>query len=139
MNKVPKRILLGLAVLLLLLALAALVAWELLSSAVEARFLAKTAQRMSYELRPGPSDRIRYPGKGPYDLRLGYSNLPDHLVRLQQQGWEISDQARISVQMDRVADLGLFLPYHEKDQAGLTLLDSSGQGALSGTSPVTGL
>ena len=135
MHKIPKRILLGLAALLLLLLVVALLAWELLSSAVEARFLARTAERMTYEVRPGPSERIRFPGLGPYDQRLGYSSLPNQLVRLQQQGWEISDQARVSVQMARVADLGLFLPYPEKDQSGLTLLDSTGKALYQSRHP----
>ena len=127
MRKIPRRILVGLGVLLLVLALVGLIAWELVSSALEARFLANTAQKMTWELRPGPSDRIRYPGNGPYDLRLGYSKLPDYLERLDQAGWQIDQQARIKVPMARVHDLGLFLPYHEKDQAGLTLLDSEGK------------
>jgi membrane peptidoglycan carboxypeptidase len=125
MRKLPRRILIGLGIVLLAVALIALLAYELLSSAVEARFLARTAQKMTWELQPGPSDRIRYPGQGPYDVRLGYGKLPTYLERLQQNGWQIDEQARLSVQMARVADLGLFLPYHEKDQAGLTLLDST--------------
>ncbi len=127
MRKIPRRILIGLGVLLLVIALVGLVAWELLSSALEARFLANTAQKMTWEVRPGPSDRIRYPGNGPYDLRLGYSKLPDYLQRLDEAGWQIDQQAHIKVPMARVHDLGLFLPYHEKDQAGLTLLDSAGE------------
>ncbi|MEW6415515.1 MAG: transglycosylase domain-containing protein [Pseudomonadota bacterium] len=127
MRKFPRRILIGLGVLLLVIGLVGLVAYELVSSALEARYLAKTAQKMTWQLRPGPSDRIRFPGDGPYDVRLGYSKLPDYLARLQKAGWKIDAQARISLQMARVADLGLFLPYHEKDQAGLALLDSDGQ------------
>lgn len=126
MHKIPRRILIGLGTLLLALVLLALVAWELLSSALEAKFLASTAQKMTWEIRPGPSDRIRYPGKGPYDVRLGYSKLPDYLERLDKAGWQIGQQATLKVPMARVHDLGLFLPYHEKDQAGLTLLDSEG-------------
>ncbi len=127
MNKVPRRILIGLGILLLLVGLAGLIAWELLSSAVEAKYLAKTAQKMTWQIRPGPSDRIRYPGPGPYDVRLGYTELPDFLARLDQAGWQIDAQARISIQLARADDLGLFLPYHEKDQAGLGLLDSDGK------------
>ena len=37
---------------------------------------------LSYELKPGPSDAIRYPGAGPFDLRLGYSSLGEFLPRL---------------------------------------------------------
>src|SRR5512139_1609998 len=127
MHKIPRRILISLGILLLLLALVGLVAWELLSSALEAKFLAGTAQKLTWQIKPGPSDRIRYPGNGPYDVRLGYSKLPDYLQRLDKAGWQIDEQARIRVQMARANDLGLFLPYHEKDQAGLTLLDSDGK------------
>ncbi len=104
--------------------LGGLMARELLSSALEAKYLARAAQQMTWQVLPGPSDEFRYPGRGPYDLRLGYSKLPGYLERLQNSGWRIVGQARISGQMARAADLGLFLPYHEKDQAGLTLFDS---------------
>jgi len=127
MHKVPRRILIGLGILLLFISLIGLVAYELVSSALEAKYLAKTAQKMTWQIRPGPSGRIRYPGQGPYDVRLGYSKLPDYLARLDKAGWQIDQQAKISLQMARARDLGLFLPYHEKDQAGLSLLDSDGK------------
>jgi membrane peptidoglycan carboxypeptidase len=126
MHKIPRRILIGLGILLLIIVLVALIAWEFLSSALEAQYLANAAQKMTWQLRPGPSERIRYAGQGPYDVRLGYSKLPHYLERLDQAGWQIDQQANISVRMARAADLGLFLPYHEKDQAGLSLLDSDG-------------
>jgi hypothetical protein len=126
-HKIPRRILIGFGILLLTLALVGLIAWELVSSALEAQFLARTAQKMTWQIRPGPSDRIRYPGRGPYDVRLGYTKLPDYLARLEQAGWQVARQARISAPMARADDLGLFLPYHEKDQAGFTLLDSDGK------------
>jgi len=135
MRKIPRRILIGLGILLLLIGLIGLIAWELLSSALEAKYLAKTAQKMTWQIRPGPSSRIRYPGQGPYDVRLGYSKLPDYLARLDRAGWQIDQQARISIQMERADDLGLFLPYHEKDQAGLTLLDSDGKQLYQGLHP----
>ncbi|MDP1532332.1 MAG: transglycosylase domain-containing protein, partial [Rubrivivax sp.] len=135
MHKVPRRILIGLGLLILALGLAALVAWELLSSALEAKYLARTAQKMTWQMRTGPSERIRYPGQGPYDIRLGYSKLPDYLQRLDKAGWQIDQQAHITIQMARVADLGLFLPYHEKDQAGLMLRDSNGEVLYQGLHP----
>ncbi len=135
LSRISRRILIGLGILLLVAGLAGLVTWELLSSAMEAKYLAKTAQKMTWQLRPGPSDRIRYPGQGPYDLRHGYSRLPDFLQRLDKSGWQIDQQARISIQMARVDDLGLFLPYHEKDQAGLSLLDSDGKLLYQGLHP----
>ncbi len=127
MHKIPRRILIGFGILLLLVVLAGLIAYELLSSALEAKYIAREAQKMTWQIRPGPSDRIRYPGQGPYDVRLGYSKLPHYLAQLDKAGWKIDQQARISVPMARASDLGLFLPYHEKDQAGLSLLDSDGK------------
>lgn len=127
MHKIPRRILIGLGVLLLLVVLVGLIAYELLSSALEAKYIARAAQKMTWQMHPGPSDRIRYPGPGPYDVRLGYNKLPHYLTRLDKAGWQIDQQARISIQMERAGELGLFLPYHEKDQGGLSLLDSHGK------------
>src|SRR4030066_2265501 len=135
MHKVPRRILIGLGVLLLIIGLVGLIAWELLSSALEAKYLAQAAQKMTWQIRPGPSERIRYPGPGPYDVRLGYSKLPDYLARLDKAGWQIDQQAKISIQMARAGGLGLFLPYHEKDQAGISLLDSDGKPLYQGPDP----
>ncbi|MBT9538884.1 transglycosylase domain-containing protein [Thiobacillus sp.] len=135
MRKTPRRILIALGVLLLLIAATALIAWELLSSALEAKYLVKTAQKMTWQMQPGPSKRIRYPGDGPYDVRLGYHTLPAYLERLDQAGWKIDEQAKISIQMERADDLGLFMPYQEKDQAGLSLLDSDGKLLYQGKHP----
>ncbi|MFP5419459.1 MAG: transglycosylase domain-containing protein [Gammaproteobacteria bacterium] len=135
MRTIPRRILITLGILLLLVALLGLVAWELVSSALEAKYLAKTAQKMTWQMRPGPSSRIQFPGQGPYDIRLGYTKLPSYLDRLDKAGWQIDQQARISIQMKRASDLGLFLPYHEKDQAGITLLDSAGAPLYQGRHP----
>lgn len=138
MRKMPRRILIGLGILLLMISLLGLVAWELLSSALEAKYLTKAARDMTWQIRPGPSERIHYPDHGPYDIRLGYSKLPDYLARLEQNGWQIDHQAEISPQMARVARLGLFLPYHEKDRAGLSLFDSTGKPLYLKRHPVRG-
>ncbi len=135
MSKLSRRLFVVFLLALLILGTIGLVAWELLSSALEARYLAKTAQKMTWQVKPGPSARIHYPGEGPYDLRLGYARLPDYLQRLQRAGWQIDAQAKISIQMARVADLGLFLPYHEKDQAGITLYASDGQPLYASRQP----
>ncbi len=135
MHKVPRRLLIGFGMLLLIVGITGLIAWELLSSAVEAKYLAKTAQKMTWQMQDGPSKRIRYPGEGPYDIRLGYSKLPDYLQRLDKAGWNIDQQAKITIQMARVSDLGLFMPYHEKDHAGLSLLDNDNKLLYQGMHP----
>ena len=127
MHRFSRRILIGLAVLLLLLCIIGLIAWELLSSTFEARYLANTMQKMTWRVEPGPSKRIVFPKYGPYDVRMGYSKLPDYTRRLKSYGWSITEQAKVSIQMERVAELGLFLPYREKDQGGITLFDANDQ------------
>jgi membrane peptidoglycan carboxypeptidase len=116
-----------LAIVLTPLILLGVLVWELMSSDIQARYLAKTASKMTWRLEQGPSDRIRFPEGGPYDQRLGYSKIPEYTQRLKSKGWDVDRQAKISIQMERVHDLGLNLPYREKNQGGLTLLDDAGK------------
>jgi membrane peptidoglycan carboxypeptidase len=99
---------------------------EAKTSRLQARYLAEQAQGLHYSVQPGPSPALRYPGDGPYDLRLGYHALPGFLSRLQAEGWRIDAQARASAGLRAVQDRGLFTPYDEKNQAGLSLLDCHG-------------
>ncbi|NWG38820.1 MAG: transglycosylase domain-containing protein [Hydrogenophilaceae bacterium] len=127
MRQLRRGLTLSLILLLILLALLGLIVWELFSSDMQAKYLAKTAQKMTWRLQNGPSDRIRFPGPGPYDMRLGYNKLPVYTEHLARAGWDIERQAKISIQMERADDLGLNLPYREKSQGGLTLLDQTGK------------
>lgn len=119
-----------LVVLLMLLAtvigVVALVWYEATTSRLQAHFLSKLAREMRFTVEPGASTAIRYPGNGPFDRRLGYAQLPELLPRLAARGYVITDQARSSPRMTEVVDEGLFAPYREKTQAGLTLLDCAG-------------
>jgi len=111
---------------LALLVLAGIAAYELIASPFQAMLLADYAKRLSYQSAPGPSDRIRFPTSGPYDIRLGYVGLPDFRKRLEARGYLVSQQARLSPEMDKLAAYSLFLPYREKTSAGLTLNDCAG-------------
>ena len=115
------------SLVLIPLVLVGVVVWELMSSDIQARYLARTAAKMTWKVQSGPSDRIRFSQGGPYDQRLGYSKLPDYIQRLSMRGWDVERQARISIQMARAHDLGLNPPYREKNQGGLTLLDDAGK------------
>jgi membrane peptidoglycan carboxypeptidase len=98
---------------------------ELRSSRMQAWFFARMDRGISYRVQPGASPSIRFPDPGgPYDQRLGYADLADYVQRLQARGYTITAQARQSAGMVNAADRGLFIPYREKDQGGLTLLDS---------------
>lgn len=116
-----------LTIILIPLIVIGVIVWELISSDLQAKYLAKTASNMTWRLQQGPSERIRFPDHGPYDRRLGYSKIPDYTQRLLGSGWDVERQAKVSIQMVRADDLGLNLPYREKNQGGLTLLDDAGK------------
>jgi membrane peptidoglycan carboxypeptidase len=97
--------------------------WEMRTSRIQARVLSGIASKLSFQLESGPSDSIRFPKAGPLDRRLGYANLQDYANRLTENGYSIDAQARFSPQLIRLSDKGIFIPYHEKSQAGLRILD----------------
>lgn len=126
-RKLPRHLLVLLGVLTLLAVLVGLMAWEFLTSDLQARYFSSVAAKMTYVVQPGPSKRIWFPSPGgPYDVRMGYSRLPDFSRRLEANGWQIARQAKISEEMLRADRLGLYPPYGEKDQAGLALLGENG-------------
>ncbi|ASW01362.1 transglycosylase domain-containing protein [Paraburkholderia aromaticivorans] len=117
------------AALLLALALAARFCQvEIETSRLQARYLSELTRDVGFSVADGPSHAIRFPesSQGPYDSRLGYALLPSIQQRLLQNGFAISAQARDSERMLTLADNGLFLPYEEKDRAGLQLFDGTG-------------
>ncbi len=104
----------------------ALLALELRSSWLEAHVLAATARSMNFSVAPGPSVAIHYPSEGPYDHRLGYADLPEFVRRLHDSGYRVTAQARDSALYLLLTRLGVYPVYHEKNQAGLQILDRDG-------------
>jgi membrane peptidoglycan carboxypeptidase len=96
---------------------------EFQASPLQARYFAGLARDMKFTVQPGPSTSIRFPQNGPYDQRLGYSELPAFIKRLQAKGYEIEAQARVTAQLGDLIEAGYAPPYAEKTQAGLHLLD----------------
>ena len=117
------KIVLASTVLIVLVATGVLAAQEMRSSDYQARFFADMAGKATYKLEAGPSPAIRFPGSGPYDDRLAYSQLPALLGKLKIKDFEIARQARISGGMTQILDQGYFAPYREKTQGGLSIVD----------------
>ncbi|UWF48231.1 penicillin-binding protein [Pseudomonas sp. N3-W] len=109
--------------LIILIALGMAAMREMRTSKLQAREVSKYAASLSYDLQPGPSDAIRYPGDGPFDLRLGYSSMGEFLPRLLKRDYVIAAQTRFSPALMSYSDKGLFVPYSEKIQAGLSITD----------------
>ncbi|MGF6770326.1 membrane peptidoglycan carboxypeptidase [Paraburkholderia sp. GAS199] len=138
------------AAFLLAVALAArFVQVEIDTSRLQAHYLSELTRDVGFSVADGPSHSIRFPqdGKGagtdprsgpeagPYDNRLGYALLPQFQQRLLERGFEVTAQARDSERMLSLADNGLFLPYAEKDQAGLRLFDGTGAPLFAASFP----
>ena len=126
--KIPRKfgpwfwVMIGLAVLLGAL----IAAYELIASPFQAMVLAGYGKRLTFQLEPGENPDLRTPEAGPYDIRMGYVGLPNFVNRLKEQDFEVTRQARVSPDMARIDDFGLFMPYREKSVAGLNLLDCRG-------------
>lgn len=99
---------------------------EVHSSVLQARIFSTLAGQAQYVVQAGPNQSMRFPrsaNAGPYDERLGYTDLERLIANLRTQHFDISRQARLSPRMIQLADAGIFTPYPEKDQAGLTIYD----------------
>ena len=99
--------------------------WQ--TAEVQSREFSRLASRLTYRLAPGPSDAIVYPGEGPFDRRLGYSAIGEFLPRLLKRDYLVSQQVRFSPDLMRYVDHGLFVPFREKTQAGLSITDCRGE------------
>lgn len=129
-----RRIILGVfAVSGLLLSIG--VAVEMYTSRLQAAVLSRLAQEVSFRLEDGPSPAIRFPQDGPYDRRLGYVDTPLFAERLQKKGFEIVAQTRLSERALQLSGRGIAIPYREKIQAGLTLLDRLYRPVFQGNYP----
>jgi membrane peptidoglycan carboxypeptidase len=118
------------SLLLGIVGLLALIIWagvrELTTFERQARLLASIATDINFQLEPGPSATIRFPGTGELDQRRGYVQLPRSLELLQQNGYEIVSQARWSPRLQYVVDVGLNAPYRRSESSGLVLTDRHG-------------
>jgi membrane peptidoglycan carboxypeptidase len=108
---------------------------ELQASRLQARYFSSLARDMKFVVEPGTSESIRFPQAGPFDQRLGYSELPNFLRRLQAKGYEIESQARVTHKLASHIEGGYAPPYGEKMQAGLKVLDCRDEALFDFTYP----
>lgn len=117
---------LGILLITVLIAAGLFVADEVESSRLQAHHLARYAAGLNYQLIDGASNAIRFPTHGPFDQRMGYSELPQIATRLGQRGFQLSRQARFSEALMDYSGRGYFPPYAEKAAAGLSVADCHG-------------
>jgi membrane peptidoglycan carboxypeptidase len=100
---------------------------ELQASPLQSRLFAKLARGFSYTVESGPNPYARFPEAGPYDERLGYARVPSFIRALEQQGFVVTRQARLSPELAHFVDYGGFAVFREKAQTGVTLKDRAGE------------
>ena len=86
----------------------------------------RAGRRHDVEVRPGPSDAIRFPRWGPYDTRRGYADLPVFIASLSAHHFAVERQAVWSDALARFVDFGGYAIDGEKPRAGVRLLDRDG-------------
>jgi len=107
-----------------------IVAWaatrEMRTSSLQAGVFSRQALSMTFGVSRGKSDKLRFPGVGPYDERLGYSSLPDFISRLGRNHFAVTRQARQSPELRAFVTEHGYAIYDEKQHAGLVLRDRTG-------------
>lgn len=98
-----------------------LVIVEVSTSWFEARLFSAVDRRVTFSLQPGASEAMLKPAEGPYDQRLGFTDLGKFTDRLENRDFEVKAQARTSVSGRSLAQMGMFPIYHEPSQAGLRI------------------
>ncbi|MFL5283025.1 MAG: transglycosylase domain-containing protein, partial [Rhodopila sp.] len=109
---------------------------EARSAFLQSTFLSRWAASMTFAPAAGASTTLRRAGDGPYDKRLGYTQLPSFTDALIGSGYAIERQAVLSPSLAWVMDHGFYAPYQEKDQTGLTLYDRTGTVLHSARYPI---
>ncbi|HEU0007815.1 MAG TPA: glycosyl transferase family 51, partial [Terriglobia bacterium] len=99
---------------------------EVRTSALQSRVFSYWASQTTYAVAPGASSSIVFPQSGPFDLRLGYSQIPDFQRRLESKGFRIAEQARFSPVLEQTARWGITPPYRESASAGLVVRSAEG-------------
>jgi membrane peptidoglycan carboxypeptidase len=122
---VNRRLGCALAIIALALVLTGLFVVEGRTSYFQARLFSKEAAHLTYHLAPGASDSVFYPEGGPMDVRRGYALIPEAVAKLEQQGYRVTSQARMSARHLELCRRGIYPIYHEKSKAGLLLYDAS--------------
>lgn len=100
--------------------------YEVETSALQARVFATYAARLSFTTDSGPSPRIAFPRGGPFDEQRGYSRIPRFQARLEDAGFRIAEQARVSEELAQLVGWGVPPPYREPAVVGVRIRAAGG-------------
>ncbi len=114
-------------ILALILSAAGAVAFEINTSKLQSRILSFYSGKLTYEVKAGPSPSIVFPKDGPFDIRRGYTFIPDFQDRLAKKGFAVVNQASFSEELAKLANWGVTPPDREPDDVGLMLKSADGK------------
>jgi membrane peptidoglycan carboxypeptidase len=101
--------------------------FEAAHSRLQARYFHKRAQAAAYTVKDGSSKRISFPSYGPHYQRRGYTRMPQFFESLAEHGFVVERQAQLCDSQGRFDSRRWALPYEDRDQAGLTIVDRGGR------------
>jgi membrane peptidoglycan carboxypeptidase len=108
-------------ILLLLVLMAVAIFQESRSHFYQSTFWHWLAGNLTYQVQHGAASQISFPAAGPFDQRFGYSQIEGWSKKLQQSGFDITQQSQFSDSLLRYSDYGFYPPYVEKNNAGLVI------------------
>ena len=108
------------------LALLAVLFYEIRTSTLQARLFSRHNERLSYDTGPGRSPAIAFPRSGPLDGRLGYPKIAAFQSRLEERGYRVVEQARLSPELLQLIEWGISPPYREPTEVGLEIRGMQG-------------
>lgn len=99
---------------------------EMRRSVLQAHVFTHWNELFTWTLEDGPSHSVAYPEAGPYNERLGYSQLPERIEAARAGGYQLLRQTRFSPELLQLIEYGGYPIYDEKARAGLTITDPDG-------------
>src|SRR5216684_7078437 len=99
---------------------------EVRTSFLQSWIFTRTNERISFELADRRNANIVFPRSAPFDDRRGYSKLSSFQSRLENQGYQVAQQAQQSETMANLISRGISPPYVEPPETGMGILGANG-------------
>jgi membrane peptidoglycan carboxypeptidase len=113
--------------IILISLLATTIVVELKTAALQSRLLVVYSRYLTYTIDAGPSPQIEFPQKGPFNIRWGYTLIPQMEKRLAREGYIVSEQAHHSDSLVKLERFGVTPPFRTTPNPGLVIISSEGR------------
>ncbi|HMO17430.1 MAG TPA: transglycosylase domain-containing protein [Oligoflexia bacterium] len=110
-----------LLILIGLIPLSILLRNELSTSEIQATYFHNFSSKLVTELIHGEGPVLKAPDGGPYDQRLGYTDLPYIFEKVKSSGFAQDTYTKIPAAGWKLVENGITFPYKSKNQTGLNI------------------